>query len=294
MHRIVVGLPAAALALGLALVHGLVATASPIQAQTSRAAADTVDTSLDSVAARVDSILRTDEPEAALDLLDPILADIGPHAELSWRAARAAVNRGMLLEPRSEDEARNVYRRAESYAQERIDADSTDARAWEWLAVARGRRSLTEGMRTRATLVNGIRAASEHALRLDSARAGAHHVLGMWNAEIRRLNTFERLGAGALGADGFGEASWDDAVHHLETATRLAPEGLVHGLELARIYVDLDRTDDAITELRRILSLDVREAGDGIVRAEAEALLEDLGAPELEPVSDSEGASLRR
>jgi len=200
----------------------------------------------------------------------------------------------MLAEPTSKDHAREWYHRAESYAEARIEVDSTDARAWEWLAIARGRRSLTEGLRTRATLVNGIRAASRRALALDSLRAGAHHVLGMWNAEVRRLNTFERLGAGALGADDFDQASWDGAVHHLETAAELAPDGLVHGLELARTYVDLDRTDDAVTELRRVLALDLREPGDAIVREAAEALLERLRGRGEGPVSDSEDASRPR
>lgn len=255
------------------------------------------------VAARADSLLAADEAIAALDLLDAALAGkgagdgavVGSDPDLSWRAARVAVNLGMVVEAEDSDAARERYETAEAYADARIAADSADAQAWEWLAIARGRRTLTVGLRTRATLVNGVRSAAARALALDSLRPGAHHVLGMWHAEIRRLNTFERLGAGAFGADDFGEATWDDAVLHLETATRLAPAGLVHGLELAKVYLDVDRPDDAAAELQRVTALDTRDPGDALIRTEAAALLARLeGGWVPAEVSDREASSRPR
>lgn len=251
-----------------------------------------------SVAARADSLLASDAAGAALDLLDAELADKGPTEELSWRAAQVAVHQGMVAESSDEEAARDRYRAAESYAERRIAVDSTDARAWEWLAIARGRRTLTEGLRTRATLANGIREASSRALALDSTRAGAHHVLGMWHAEIRRLNALERLGAGAFGGDDFDQASWERAVHHLEEAARLAPDEPVHGVELAKVYLDLDRTAEAAAELRRVTALETREPGDALLRAEAEELLARVqrGGPTPSPrpdLSDREAASPR-
>jgi tetratricopeptide (TPR) repeat protein len=246
------------------------------------------------VAARADSLLMADRAAAALDLLHAALADKGPDAELSPLAARVAVNLGMVAEPADRDRARRHYEAAEAYAEQRIAVDSSDARAWEWLAVARGRRTLTEGLRTRAALANDIRAASVRALALDSLRPGAHHVLGMWHAEIRRLNTFERLGAGALGGDDFGDATWDLAIHHLETATLLAPDGLVHGVELAKVYLDVDRIDDARAELRRVVTLRPRDPGDFLLLAEAGDLLARLGGamvPAPLEVSDREASS---
>jgi len=237
----------------------------------------------------VDSLHASGDLEDALHVLDSLLMNKGPGPELSWRAARAAVNRGMLIEKEDRDAAREAYLEAEAYALAGIEADETDAAAWEWLAVARGRRSLTEGLRTRATLVNGVRDASMRALALDSTRSGAHHVFGMWHAEIRRLNTFERMGAGALGADDFGKASWDDALFHLERAASLAPEALVHGLELAKVYRDVDRDEDAIRELRRVIALDALEPTDELLRAEARELLGTLEGgerPEADPAPE--------
>jgi tetratricopeptide (TPR) repeat protein len=223
---------------------------------------------------RADALHDEGRAADALALLDSIVEAEGPGPDVSWRAARTAVNLGMLAE--EGEEAKSWFLRAEAYAEARIAVEPEDARAWEWLGVARGRRTLTEGLRTRATLVNGVREASLKALALDSTLSGAHHVLAMWHAEIRRLNTFERLGAGALGADDFGEASWDAAVEHLERAVALAPEALVHRLELARVYEDVDRRGDAITQLRTILELEGTEPSDAVVRLEAESLLGEL------------------
>jgi len=226
--------------------------------------------------AEADSLHAAGEPRAALDVLDSLLDDKGPGPEASWRAARSAVNVGMLAEPDDRDAAKAWYLRAEAYAEAAIEADPSDARAWEWLGIARGRRTLTEGLRTRATLVNGVREASTRALALDSALSGAHHVLGMWHAEVRRLSTFERMGAGAFGADDFGKASWEAAVDHLRRATELAPEALIHGVELAKVYRDVDRDADALRELRRVVQLEAREPSDALLLEEARELLTDL------------------
>jgi hypothetical protein len=56
----------------------------------------------------------------------------------------------------------------------------------------------------------------------------------------------------------------------------LAPEALVHRLELARVYEDVDRRGDAITQLRTILELEGTEPSDAVVRLEAESLLGEL------------------
>jgi len=225
---------------------------------------------------RADSLHASGDLETALQVLDSLLVNKGPGPEVSWRAARAAVNRGILIEQEDGDAAKEAYLQAETHALAGIEVDETDALAWEWLAIARGRRTLTEGLRTRATLVNGVREASMQALALDSLRSGAHHVLGMWHAEVRRLNTFERLGAGAFGANDFGEASWDDAIFHLRRATELAPEAIVHGVDLARVYLDVDRDEDAAAELRRVVALPATEPSDEVLREEARALLNEL------------------
>jgi Flp pilus assembly protein TadD len=114
-------------------------------------------------------------------------------------------------------------------------------------------------------------------LALDSLSAGAHHVLGEWHAEIRRLSGLERWAARELlGLDEIGNASWDDAVEHLERAVALAPDVLVHRLDLARAYLDVGRKEDARRELQEVLDLPAVEPIDSLQKESAIRLLEGI------------------
>jgi hypothetical protein len=94
---------------------------------------------------------------------------------------------------------------------------------------------------------------------------GALHIMGVWNAEIMRLNSVTRLVAKTLlGGAVFGEASWDNAQRYLEQAVAADPNRIVHHLDLAQVYVDRDMKDRARAEYGWILkapSTDSNDAG---------------------------------
>src|SRR5213075_1855317 len=78
------------------------------------------------------------------------------------------------------------------------------------------------------------------AVQIDSNYDMAHHVLGAWNAEVKRLSGFQRFFAKALFGGGFmSKANWPDAVSHLERAVAIRPDWIYHRLELAQVYVDI-------------------------------------------------------
>ena len=59
--------------------------------------------------------------------------------------------------------------------------------------------------------------------------------------------------AKALFGGGFmDKANWNDAVMHLQTAVRLAPDHIYHRLELAEVYVDLGKYSLARVQLQAI------------------------------------------
>ena len=96
-----------------------------------------------------------------------------------------------------------------------------------------------------------VREAALEALALDSANAGAHHVLGVWHAEVRRLSGVERwLARRLLGGAIFEEASWEAAEGHLLTSVALDPGGLIHHQDLAKLYLDRGRTEEARFQLK--------------------------------------------
>jgi Flp pilus assembly protein TadD len=192
-----------------------------------------------------------------------------------WRASREAVTLGMLdADP---DRARAQYDRAETFARRAIAVDSSGVAGQHYLAVALGRQALSEGIRARVSMAESVRAQTDRVLAMDSTYAPAYHVLGMWHAEVKRLSGFSKfIAQRVLGGSGFGDATWEAAEGHMRTAVALEPDVIMHRVELGRILLDLDRTDEARTELRTALELPVKEPIDPLHQQTAQDLLRDL------------------
>ncbi len=211
-------------------------------------------------------------PGEALEYLEQALQIRPDDFEALWRAAREAVNLGMLTP--SGDEAKRTFESAEAYAHRAREANPRSPRGGEWLAIALGRRALEEGPRTRVRLAVQIREVALATLALDSTNAGAQHVLGEWNAQIRRLSGIERwMARKFMGGGVFEQANWQDAVDHLQKAIQYDPPGLIHYLDLAKVYRDLGRDEDARQALRQVLERPAAEPVDALHKQEAQDLL---------------------
>lgn len=217
---------------------------------------------------------RAFRPMDALVRLDSLLTQHPDSYDALWRAAREAVNLEMLAD---EDEERKAWAEtAVSYARRARAVEPNGAEGASWLAVALGRQALGEGPQGRVRLAVEIREVALDVLRVDSLSAAAHHVLGEWNAEIRRISGVERwLARNLLGGDVFSEASWEAAMYHLERSVELNPAGLVHHLDLARTYFDVGRHDDARRVLRNLLDRPSIEPVDPLHKQSAASLLLD-------------------
>lgn len=209
--------------------------------------------------------LAHNEAALALDSLD---------YEANWRTAIVLLDQGeQIPDSVRSPERDSLYARAERYARRAVAADSLGADGHFALAAAVGRASLTMGKKERIRRARIIRDEAQRAITLNPRHDGAYHILGRWNAEIMRLSGFSRFFAKSLlGAGIFGEASWDGAISNMEHAVALDPGRLYHRLELAQIYVDRKRYDDARAELRDLEALPNREIMDSVYRRQAEAL----------------------
>lgn len=215
-------------------------------------------------------------PRDALERYEAALAHDSINYEALWKAAREAVNVGMLAD---QADRKEWYLRAVDCARRAVARRPDGVEGHHWLGVGLGRRALEEGVRTRVRIANEVRGQARRVLELDSLHPGGHHVLGQWHAEVRRLSGIERWVAGKiLGGDDFADASWETAGAHLERAVELAPKQLIHRLELARIYLDLDEDELAREQLERILLLPPIEPTDPLHKEEAQRLLREMDA----------------
>jgi tetratricopeptide (TPR) repeat protein len=194
--------------------------------------------------------------------------------EPNWRAAIVLLDQGeQIPDSLKSPERDSLYARAERLARRAVEADSLGADGHFALAAAVGRASLTMGKKERIRRARIIRDEAQRTIALAPRHDGAYHILGRWNAEIMRLSGLSRFFAkNMLGAGIFGEASWDGAISNMEHAVALDPGRLYHRLELAEIYVDRKRYDDARTQLAELEALPDREIMDSVYRREAEAL----------------------
>ena len=222
-----------------------------------------------------------DREHAALDIASALkhyeaaLALDPTNYDALIKAAHDAVDLGEFNP--SAEQRTALYQRAEQYARRAVAANPGDAEGHFELARALGRNALTMGTRDKIKFAKEIRAEALEALKINPKHAGALHVMGMWNAEIMRLNGFSRMIArNFLGGQVFSEASWDTAQKDLEDAVALEPNRITHRLDLAGVYADRDLKAKAIEQYQWIAQAPVTDFNDPKYKDEAESRLKEL------------------
>jgi tetratricopeptide (TPR) repeat protein len=215
------------------------------------------------------------EPIKALEHYEAAVALEPGNAIALGRASRAAVDVG---EQETARPARTtLFGKGEDYARRAISADSTVAEYHFHLARALGRKALSVGVKERVRYAVEIRSTALAALALDSLHPGALHVMGVWNAEIMRLNGFERFFAkNLLGGRVFGQANWKDAVSYMERAIEVDPQRLTHHLDLGMIYRDIGEKAKARERLQFVIDGPRTDFNDPAYKREAEEALKKL------------------
>lgn len=254
--------PAALAALSLA-------AASPVAAQT---AAEHV--------AAGDSAHNTLHPDAALRHYQAALALDSTIYEAWWKAARSQVDvaKQILGTGKANEQRRDsLYADAHRHAEGAVRANPDGAEGHFTVALALGQRSLTKGSKERVRYARAIFDEATRAVELDSAHDGAHHILGVWHAEVRRLSGIQRFFAKTLFGGGFmTQANWGGAVRHLERAVALNPRFIHHRLALAEVYADLGRYTLAREQLLAIPSLAILDVLDPLYKEDAILLLDEI------------------
>ncbi|MDQ6717261.1 MAG: hypothetical protein M3Z17_02810 [Gemmatimonadota bacterium] len=203
-------------------------------------------------------------------------ADAEPgNYEALWKAARSAVD--IASYDLTGDAQTKMFADAELYARRAVAANPNDAEGHFSLARALGKRALSLGVKQRIKYATDVRAQALDCLKLNPKHAGCLHVMGVWNAEVMRLNGFTRMIArNLLGGQVFGSASWSEAQRYMEESVAAEPSRIVHHLDLAAIYKDRDNKAKARAEYEAAVDLPVSEYNDRHYKAEAAVALKNL------------------
>ncbi len=214
-------------------------------------------------------------PEAALKHYEAALAIDSMNAHALQRASLSAVDLGEGTSDKSK--AADLFRLGERYGRRAVAVAPGEAESYFNLARALGRAALNVGVRDRVKYAVDIREQALAALKIDQNHPGALHVIGMWNAEVMRLNGLERFFAkNFLGGKIFGIANWKDAVSNLERAVEVDPVRLSHKLDLGLIYRDVGDKAKARAQLEAVVNGAQTDVNDPVYKRQAQQALTKL------------------
>lgn len=218
------------------------------------------------------------DPEGAARHFEAALGIDSSSYQANWRLAVALIDIGKQTPDDIKSKPRDsLYALAEVYARRAVDVALLEPDGHYALAAAIGRASLTKSNRERVARAREIRVEALKTLELDPEHDKAHHVIGLWHAEIKRLSWGQRWFAKNLfGGDFLDLASWDLAVEHLERAVEIDPTVIYHHLDLAWVYIDTDYLAEAKVQLEAVDSLPVFDVLDPRYKEEAAILLQEI------------------
>ena len=181
------------------------------------------------------------EYTAAITIYEEGLVGSHNRSELLWRIARCYISLGDMTKS---EEREPMYRKAEMFATQAVDADSLNADAHCWRAVAIGYIAIYEGVRAKVAAANEIKRELDIAVRLDPKNDVAHSILGTFYRTLGNVGWIEKQLANLL-LGGLPPGGFLEAEQSLKKAIELAPTIIRHRFELGLLYMDMERPEDA-------------------------------------------------
>jgi len=251
----------------LATTLALIVSVTPYASVRAQSAADAV--------AAGNKALEARDATQALQQYDKALASDPKNYEALWRSAQTEVDLGEF--DTNEEHRTSLFATAEQRARLATQVAPAQPDGHFALAKALGRRALTLGVKDRIKYAKDIRTEALTCLKYDAHHAGCLHVMGVWNAEVMRLNGFSRMMAKTfLGGQVFGDANWDEAQRYLVAAVTADPRRAVHRLDLGRVYADMGKKADAKAQFEAAVSAPLIDYNDPHYKAQAEEALKKL------------------
>ena len=211
----------------------------------------------DSLAA-ADTLFVHVQYEEARSHYEALLERSPRHPDILWRMARLYVSMGDIL-PREEREP--VYRTAEQYARRAIVADSLRSEGHTWLAAALGNLAMVVSTEKKVQLVREIEQELQTAVHLNPRDDVAYSILGSFYRALGNVSWIERALANIF-LGGIPSGGYEESEQAIRRAIEIAPNVLRHQFELALLYLDWGKEEEAKAALERAATLPVLVASD--------------------------------
>ena len=222
--------------------------------------------------AAADSAFKRLDYPAALASYRQVLSVAPDRAEVLWKLARLRVIQSEATDSGLDEP---LLREAELFARQAVRSDPSCAQARVWLAGTIGFLALTAPVGDQVKMSREIMAQTDTALALDprddvvySIRGSFFHALGNVGWVKKNLAA---LFLGSVPPGGYAESEVA-----LRKAIEFAPLVMRHQYELAILYIDWGREEEAVEVLRRAAQLPVQVASDVPRLKKIRSLLRDL------------------
>ncbi|ASQ91655.1 hypothetical protein CHL67_05500 [Prosthecochloris sp. GSB1] len=188
------------------------------------------------------------------DSLYTLSQDIHPgDPSVYWKLSRLYVSMGETILPEETEARRPYFEKAVEFAETCTEIDDTVPEGHTWLAASLGVLSDNAGPREKIKRANIIKNELERALQLNPRDDVALSILGSFHREIADIGWLEKVFAKTfLGS--LPKGSREEAEKYLKKAIAYNPRVIRHYHELGKLYIDMDRYDEARSVLEQALT----------------------------------------
>jgi tetratricopeptide (TPR) repeat protein len=187
--------------------------------------------------------------EKADSLYNSMLQTGQESANLYWKLARLNISIAESIDPAAREKRIPFYNKAVEYARKSVQLDSNNASAHTWLAAALALKADKIGTKEKLNRAAEIKRELDKALSLNPNDDVAWSMLGSYNHEASKIGWFNRFMGGTFVGQ-MPKGSREEAEKNFKKAISLNPRVIRHYHELALLYIEEDKRQDALNTLR--------------------------------------------
>ncbi|NTV01209.1 MAG: hypothetical protein HGB04_00285 [Chlorobiaceae bacterium] len=187
--------------------------------------------------------------EKADSLYDAMRQSNPESADLYWKLARLNISLAETYSPNDTERRMPLYTKAVDYARKAVSIDSTNAAAHTWLAASLAVKADKTGSKEKLARAKEIKRELDKALALNPHDDVAWSILGSYYRQVSSIGWMSRL-LGNTFVGRMPEGNPEAAEKAFKKAISLNPRAIRHYHELALLYIDQHRDEEALQTLQ--------------------------------------------